>query len=245
MAAEGEAAKKEEEAEAKPKSPYALLVELEGAAVHARQAEYEALRSVLKDQKLEVPKSLFIRHCLNARPSAYVPALLDALGGKKQEVDDLVKEVKSGVTMYLSSPEATLNPIAEHLLAEAHKRHMEVALLTGEKESVAKSLVGRWGGDHGRIKVFTYEPGSRPFPRADVWLKMAKSIARTPRQCIALAGSSYSAKTALSAGMPCIALADEFTAFQDFGGTDTVLDADTEFDAAELLEVIAPVKPFI
>lgn len=245
MAAEGEAPKQEEETDAKLRSPYAMLVELEGAAVQARLAEYEALRSLLKDQKLDVPKHLFIRHCLNARPSAYLPALLDALGGKKQEFDDLVKEVKSGVTLYLSSPEASLNPVADQLLTAAHERHMDVAMLTAEKESVAKALVGRWGGNHGRTKVFAYEPGSKPYPRADVWLKVAKALSRTPRQCIVVAGSSYSAKTALSAGMRCIAIPDELTAFQDFSGTDAVLEGGEKVDAGALLESIAPPKPFI
>ncbi len=245
MAAEAEAVKQNETTDEAPRSPYAILVELEGAAVQARLAEYEALRSLLRDHKLDVPKQLFARHCIHASPSVYLPALLDALDAKKQASDELAKEIKSGVTMYLSSAEAHLNPVVGKLLTVAHDRHMDVAILTGEKESVAQALVGRWGGNHARTKLFAYEPGSKPFPRADVWLKVAKSLSRTPRQCIVLAGSSFSAKTALSAGMRCIAVPDEFTAFQDFSGTDAVLESQDDFDAVELLDLMAPLKPFI
>lgn len=245
MAAEAETDEMEVKTDERPRSPYAVLVELEGAAVQARLAEYEALHSLLSEHKVKVPKHLFARHCLNVPPTAYLPALLESLGGKKQASEELAREIKSGVTMYLSSQDAVLNPAAAKLLKVAHERYMDVAILTGAKDSVAQALVGRWGGDHTRTKVFAFEPGSKIFPRADVWLKVAKSISRTPRQCIVLAGSSFSAKTALSAGMRCIVIPDEFTAFQDFSGADAVLDPAEDFDAAALFDLIAPVKPFI
>lgn len=245
MAAKAEPVKQEKKTDETPRAPYAVLVELEGAAVRARLAEYETLRSLLSEQNMKVSKEDFARHALNALPSAYLSPLFDSLGAKKQVSDKLAGEIKSGITLFLSSPEADLVPAAEKLMAAAHQRHMDVALLTGEKESVAKALVGRWGNTHGRTRVFAYEPGSKPYPRADAWLKVAKSLSRTPRQCIVLVGSSYSAKTALSAGMRCVAMPDEFTLFQDFSGVDAVIEPDEDFSAAELLDLIAPLKPFI
>ncbi len=245
MAAKAEPVKQEKKADEPPRAPYAILIELEGAAVQARLAEYEALRSLLSEQKMKVSKEAFARHCLNAVPTGYLPALYDALGAKMKVSDKLAVEIKSGITLFLSSSEAVLVPAVEDLLKVAHQRHMDVALLTGEKETVAQALVGRWGANHGRTKVFAYEPGSKPYPRADVWLKVAKSLSRTPRQCIVLAGSSYSAKTALSAGMRCVAIPDEFTLFQDFSGVDAVLELGEQVNAAELLDLVAPPKPFI
>ncbi len=245
MAGDAEAVEQEATAEEKPRSPYALLVELEGAAVNARRAQYEALRSLLAEHKVDVKREHFSRFCLGVSPATYLPALIEALGGKKQIPDSLPADVKSGVTMFLSSPDATLNPAAEGLLNAAHERHMDVALLSSEKATVVQSLVGRWGGNHGRTKVFTFEPGSKTYPRADAWLKVAKGLSRTPSQCIVLAGSSYSVKTALSAGMRCVAVPDEFTAHQDYSGADAVLETAEDHDPRVLLDLIAPLKPFI
>ncbi len=54
-----------------------------------------------------------------------------------------------------------------------------------------------------------------------------------------------SAKAALSAGMRCVVVPDEFTVFQDFSGADVILDLESEFDPDELLNMLCPQnKPF-
>lgn len=227
------------------RSPYAVLYELEGVAVQARRAEYEALSSVLGDQKLDLSMSAYVRHCLNRAPAAYLPDLLEALGAKKGASNELVEEIQNGVTMYLSSSETEINPHVKQVLEAAVERHMDLAALTAMKEAVARGLLSRWGGMYERTKVHAFEPGTKPFPRADVWIKLAKALMRTPRQCVVLVGSQFSAKAALSSGMRCIAVPDEFTAFQDFSGVDAVLDGEQDMAPAELLDLVAPVQPFI
>ena len=69
-------------------------------------------------------------------------------------------------------------------------------------------------------------------------LKIAKAMSKSPRVCIALVSSMASCKSALSAGMRCVALPDAFTSFQDFGGADVVYEHGDEVAIEELLKTM-------
>ena len=76
----------------------------------------------------------------------------------------------------------------------------------------------------------------------DATLKVAKEMSKSPRQCVVLAGTMESCKSALSAGMQCVALPDRFTAFQDFSGAQEVLESQEDLDPQELGEVLFPAE---
>ncbi len=226
-------------------SPYALLFELEGVAIEARKAEFEVLQSLLREHKVDVTAHHFSKHCLNTSPRHYLPDLLELLGARKISANKLAEEIDSGMALYFSSSEAVLRSTLQAVLAAAAERDMPLAMLTAIKPSTAESLMKQLGLDQWNVQLFDFERQDRVFPRADSWLKMAKSLSRTPRQCLALAGSMVSSKSALSAGMRCVVIPDEFTLFQDFGGADVVVDSDAELDPNELLDMLCPLeRPF-
>lgn len=244
MPAETELASHETPKAGKASSQYVMLFELEGVAVAARQAEFETVRSLLGEQNLKVTPQHFARHCLNLPPSQYLPILMNVLGAKKASTDRLVSEVQSGVEMFLSSGDAALNPHVKKLLAAARARKIPIGMLSGIKESIAKSLAATWAGEAHEIQIFAYEPANKAHPRADTWLKLAKSLSCTPRQCVVIAGSMFSVKTALSAGMRCIVIPDSFTAFQDFSGADHIIDPGETMTEQEILDSVCPITPF-
>lgn len=231
----------------KPQSTYALLYELEGVAIHARRAEFEALKNILADCKVNFAPPVFARYCLNRAPEAYLPALIEALGIKKANEKEWAQDIRNGIGLYMASAEATLKPLVQQLVQLAVDRHMQVALLTHMKEAMVGSLLKQWAAPHDQAIVFVVDAGQHLSPRADAWLRLAKTLSRTPRQCVAVTGSHYSTRTALSCGMRCLVVPDEFSAFQDFGGADAVLDseADALDDLPALLDSVAPQKPFI
>ena len=99
----------------------------------------------------------------------------------------------------------------------------------------------RLGLTEPQVRLFAFkeeEKGS--FPRADVWLKAAKSLSKTARFCVAVTSSQVSAKSALSAGMRCVVAPDSFTNHQDFGGADLILDSWEDMSANEVLDAVVP-----
>ena len=78
----------------------------------------------------------------------------------------------------------------------------------------------------------------RDFPTADAWLKIAKQLGTKPQLCIVLASRSTACKAALSAGMRCIVIPDQYTSFQDFGGADFVVDEAEPSVVETVLELV-------
>lgn len=228
-----------------PRSPYAVLVELEGVAANVRRAEYEALCNLITDGSTPMNIALYVRHCLNRSPAAYLKSLLAALGSKTKDVAGLAKQIEDGISIYLTSADAKINPRVAELIAEAIRRQMEVVVVTGCAEATAKAALERWGSPYDQLKVFSHAYQDRPSPDLDEWLRAAKSASRPSRQCVALAGSHLAVKAALAATMRCIAVPDEYTEFEDFSGAAAVLDADADGSAAELLLGVAPEMPLI
>ena len=233
----------EKEKSEKVEARYALLFELESVAVNGRQAAFEVLRSILSDHNVDFTEVHYSRYCLAPAPELYLATLLEALGCKKLNAQKLVDEVNNGIRVQLSSSEAVLNPLVDALLRIAEERGVQTGALTCLPGNAGRTIAGKLGLSKRGVALYPQAAEADPsFPRADTWLKVAKEMGKSPRQCVVLASTMESCKTALSAGMQCVALPDRFTAFQDFGGAQRVLESEEALDPGELAEVLFPVE---
>lgn len=239
MPAAAKKSKSEKSEKSDVRYPYAMLVDLEGVGVAVRQAEFETLCTVLEPYKVTMTPAAFVRHCLTGSPSQYLGPLLDTLGARVQPSRELAKEVENGIALYLSSPEAVPHPTVHALIQSAQNR-LEQVLITRRKAPQVEALVERWDVPDAGLHVLAFEAEGDAFPAPDIWRRAAQSLARTPRHCIAVVGSRRAAKAALAAGLRCVAIPDEYTRFEDFGGVDMVVDDPGDVDPDELLTWLAP-----
>ena len=225
---------------AQSQSPYAFLFELETLAVAGRNAAYEVLSSLLTGKKVELSQTLFARFGLHPSPAHYLPGLLSAAGAGKLSVDKLAREVESGMALYFSSNEAVLNTGFDQLLSAMLDKDISAGALSSLPEEQGAALMKKLGLDERGVELFSCDAGKHVFPRADTWMKVVKSSGRSPRNCLALVSSHDSCKSALSAGIHCVAMPDAFTAFEDFGGADLVADSYGDLDVKDLLDHCFP-----
>jgi len=221
-------------------SNYAIFFELEGFAGNGRGATFNVLKSLLQERGSKLDVGLFSRYCLDAFPENYLAELLDSLGGSKGSVDKLVEDVKSGVVMELSSKSAKLDATFKKLLAAAHEKGVALATLSSLPEEKAQALADSLGLSEYGVTVFSFPDANHHFPGADGWLKVAKAVGKTSFHCAVLAASQAAAKSALSAGMCCAVVPDEYTSFQDFSGVNAVYDSLGDADIDELLTMLCP-----
>lgn len=221
-------------------SNYAIFFELEGFAGNGRDATFSVLKSLLQGQGSKLDVGLFSRYCLDAFPENYLADLLESLGGSKGSVDKLAEDVKSGVLMELSSKSTKLDASLKKLLAAAHEKGIALATLSSLPEEKAQALVESLGlGEYG-VQVFSFPDPDHHFPGADCWLKVAKALGKTSFHCAVLAASQAAAKSALSAGMCCAVVPDQYTLFQDFSGVNAIYDSLGDADIDELLNTLCP-----
>lgn len=220
----------------------AVLFELENVAVGGRRIVYDVLSRLLKERKARLTPALFSRFCLDTPPSRFVPRLLSVLDKGKTSPEKLIADFCAQRRKALAETTAVADTELKGLLGELIKREVPVGALSELADGDFAKRLGRMGLADIRIKILPLTAEDRAAPTADAWLKLAKSLSASPSACIAVATGAASAKAAVSGGMRCVAVVDEFTAFQDFGGADFVtdtLDADAVAGILAILEATA------
>lgn len=224
-------------------SRYAVLFELEGIAGSGRQATFEVLHSIFGEQGHEILPAHVSRFCLRPAPEQYMAELLDAVGANRQSASKLVEDARSGIAMQLSSKTTSLPDPVKALLQAAKNSGAPLAALTALSKATAEALMESLGMNELGVELFAVEnPEEGHFPRADSWLKVAKVLNRSPFDCGVIASTHDACKSALSAGMRCVALPDRFTAFEDFSGANATVE---DLGAAKAEDVLLDLCPHI
>lgn len=224
-------------------SRYAVLFELEGIAGSGRQATYHVLKSILGEQGHEVLPAHISRFCLRPSPDQYMADLLEAVGANRQSAGKLIEDARSGIAMQLSSKTTSLSDPIRNLLQATRDAGAPLAALTALSKATAEALMESLGLNDLGVQLFSVEnPEEGHFPRADSWLKVAKALDRSPFDCGVIASTHDACKSALSAGMRCVALPDAFTSFEDFSGANAIVD---DLDAVKAEDVLLDLCPHI
>lgn len=218
----------------------AMIIELDGVLFDVRSALCETATATLKKAGVALKPGHFSQFGLYANPGVMAQHLVEGTGASAAVASDLAAALSQRVESFLQS-EAKSPAGLEKLIKVAGQRGIPVAVLTALPEGSVRAAMDRLGLTAAGVRLFAYadeEVGG--FPRADIWLRVAKGMAKTARFCVAVTSSQVSAKSALSSGMRCVVIPDGFTSHQDFSGADVVLDAWDDLSAAELLDAVAP-----
>ncbi len=220
---------------------FSLLFQLEDMAVDGRRALFEAVKKILSEQKIVFTPALFSRYCLGVPPAVFAQPLIDALGVKKITAEKMVEEIESRVIESLTSG-VKLDARLSKILHAAAEREVSMGAIGFLPEEPAQGLMAKLGlTDLGVKWLPVKDPDPlRTFPGANAWLRAAKAMGQKPHHCGVLAASMIACKSALSADMLCVAVPDEMTAFQDYGGAIMILDSLDQVSPKELLDCLFP-----
>ena len=214
-----------------------IVFKLEGVAFHGRRMMYEAIQQVLKEKKIELSPILFSRYCSQHPLDQGLAMLLKAVGKQKMSSEKLVAAANERFSHSLTDQSLELDKNVENLISEAEKENTVVGAVSALPEECASKLMSRFGLSE-FVKLELFENTSHIFPTKNCWLHLAKTLGASPHQCVALVTSALSCQSALAAGMRCAVMPDEFTAFQDFGGADLVIEDNEKFDVKKLMALL-------
>lgn len=217
---------------------FTILFEIENTASGGRKALHEAVGKAVSAAGGKLSPVVFARYALEPDPEAYADVVLQASGAKNGNAEAFVSAVRAHIGAYFQD-RSELNAGLGKLIDAAHAAGLVVGAISSLSEEVAAQLLGRLGLAD-KIKVFHVKDVEKGYPRADSWLKASKQFGRPSRNCIVVASCMTACKSALSAGMRCVVVTDEFTAHQDFSGADIVLDSWDEMSAREVLGALLP-----
>ena len=231
-----EATAKEQTGKQGGTTEYGLLVDLDGVGLSGKKAEYQALNRALGANKLTQPA--FMKHCMLAAPEQYAEKLIAATGSNAS-AGKLVEQVRAAISEQLSAAGSLQDGLLKFLTAATSKTSA-IGVMTSLPEELAGALMTRFGLAQLNVKLLAVKDPEKGFPRADLWLKLARQLGKSPRSCVAVTANQAGCKTALSAGMRCIALPGEYSGFEDFSGADLVLESWDEMSAKDIFEATMP-----
>ncbi|MCA1809646.1 MAG: hypothetical protein ABR497_04860 [Kiritimatiellia bacterium] len=215
-----------------------LVFDLEYTAYPGGDSMYRALEASLKKRDIELTPVLFARHGLACPTPRRLNRLLESLGQEKHKTEELAEEIDKHFRQALEDSQPS-----QHLckvLQEAAANKTPLGVISGLDEELTRALIDRlklpteplllhqaWREINGR---------TRPEP----WLQLAVALQAVPSQCVALTACAAAANSALVAGMHCVVIPDNHSAFQDFGGADMVIENPRELQLQPLLALVTP-----
>ena len=200
-------------------------MELETVAVRGRPVMYAVLKKLLKGEGVSLTPVLFSRFCLDRPPREFLPALLEVSGKKAKSGAALAADFEKRFRASLIEEGLSLDTGAKRLLDFAAAQSRRVGVLSRLDRDGAAALAQSLGFTDSGVCVMSYPSVDRPFPIVDAWLTLAREMGLRPAACTAVVTSSAACTAALAARMFCVAVPDEYTAFQDFGGADAVVES--------------------
>lgn len=214
----------------------AMLVELDHVAAPGRKFMFDALKKLLAERDVNLTPSIYRTYCTGGCPRAFVPKMLAALDKKRISADKFAAELTAAVQAAFDSSPVESPKALIKMMGKARERGMALGALTSLSEERAAKIISRLGMDKLGLQVVSV-PAVLEFPTADGWLRLSKKVGVTRARCTALVSSGPAARSALSGGLRCIVVPDEFTAHQDFGGADAVAPELTDSQVAGIFSI--------
>lgn len=214
-----------------------FVAELEHVMVASRPFLFDAIAEALKPHGVTLDPVMFRKHCLKAQLDSIGDALAGQLGSAIPDAAALNRAIAEAYHAKLAAAVSANERFVE-LLREAKNHSAQFAAITALPDELARGVIDRAGLAGDTLKVFSLPDSEKGFPRVEAWMKVCRSLNRNPRSCVAVTSGHDPCKAALSAGLRCIALPDEYTAHHDFSGADAVIESADESDLPELLGLL-------
>jgi beta-phosphoglucomutase-like phosphatase (HAD superfamily) len=222
--------------EKQERATHALILELEYVAAKKRKVEFDSIQGAVKTKGVELTSVLFSRSGMSPLSRSAITSVLKQAGKKADAIEKAVAEVDKKVAAYCAN-DAELDKGVEKLIKAAQKKGIPVLAFTALPEAVAQTLMNKLGLTDLGVELIIPDEVKESFPRADSWLKMLKKCDKEDATLIAVISSQIACKGALTAGAACIAVPDEFTAFQDFSGAKMLLESVSDVRPQEILDL--------
>ena len=210
-----------------------LVFELEKLAMPGQRLLFEACQKVLKDKQVALTPVLWSRFGLATPLAQGLGRLLAMLDKKALVADKLARAIQDIFFREIARPAVKLNAALNTLLTEAAKLNIKIGALSFLPDEQAQALLVHLGLQE-RVCLCVVQKAAVSVPTPDCWLMTCKAIGVPARRCVAVVESTVACNAALEADLRCVVVPDEFTAYQDFGGADQVVEDLKDVHAKDL-----------
>ena len=213
----------------------AIVFDLDGVIIDSEAVHHRAYEIALAPFGVDqIPLDIYSEHWSNAGTGLeYAERTWPGVRGPE------LKARKEAIFLDLLRTEAPLRPGAARAVRELSNR-WPIALATGSQRAAALSVLDRFG-----LRVMFREivgredyPNDKPAP--DAYEVACRRLGCEPRRCLAIEDSIKGLQAAVQAGMPCIAVPNEYTKAGDFTAAIERLPAMTDLTVSRIERLLRP-----
>ena len=211
----------------------AVIFDFDGVLIDSEGLQYKAYSEVLAGFGVEVSVEEYARHWIAAgRGPEYAVEKYQL----KIEPNDL-RQLKHPVYHQILRREVTLMPFVKETLGELSGTHPLAIATNSNLQDVSFVIEDFDLGDFFRV-VTTREDYARAKPCPDAFLAAAESLGFPPSECLVIEDAHKGVLAAQAAGIPVIAVPNQYTADNDFSaGALMVLQDLSKLNCALLAEL--------
>jgi HAD superfamily hydrolase (TIGR01509 family) len=189
-----------------------VVFDLDGVLIDSEGLQYRAYSEVLASFGVGVSREVYAREWIAAGHGAeYAIATFDLPLSPEE-----LRERKHPIYHRMLSEGVQLMPGAAEAVARMAK-HFSVAVATNSNQSDTELALERTGLRPDFNAVVTRERYERPKPAPDAFLAAARAVSVPPARCLVVEDSERGVRAASAAGIPAVAVPNEWTRESDFG----------------------------
>ena len=216
------------------KQPWALILDLDTAAVDGVEALYAAYAEALSAQGIALDPVLFARFLLGEPTAGGLNALLALLKQPRDKAAKVIEALQPALEQALLK--APVRPVSKALAELVVQRGGRVLALTSLAPEVAARLLAQVGlaADTPVVQV---HPEGCGVLGSDAWFRTVHTAQIPEHRCFALTATADSSRAAVCSHLTTAACLGPLTEHQDFGGVDWLGKGASAKDAAAIFEI--------
>jgi beta-phosphoglucomutase-like phosphatase (HAD superfamily) len=221
------------------KSTIGIIFILEDLGFDGKSVLYQAYRESFKPYDINFDQALFSRACLTPSIEQGINNILSIVDSVKEAPEKLTITTQKFFSDSLDSDHLSINQEIKRLIFSSDHSAIKWGGLSALPLETANNLLS-YMDNQNKLELQTVKNASVHFPSKSIWHKMTAKMGILPRSCIALTTTANACKSALSAGLRCVAAPDQFTAFQDFSGVDLLVEDFKQVTLENITELLTP-----
>lgn len=222
-------------------SPKGLFFELEYVPFRGRKTTFDVLKKKLAEKGIAFDKVIFSRFGLDVPLTQLLEVVVKQSGKTRLSVEKLAADLTDACSEAFGSEKMKLESPFGKAVKAIMAGGIKLGAVTQVDPGLAGRLVARLALENAEVRTVQYSTDTAAI-QPNPWLRLTGMVSVPISSSVALVTSAAACRSALAARMRCIAITDEFTSCQDFGGADMILDEFTDASAARISDFLKAQK---
>ncbi|MDD4873159.1 MAG: HAD family phosphatase, partial [Kiritimatiellae bacterium] len=193
----------------------AVLFDHDGTLVDSEPTHWNLWKAILPKYGVEVSEDEY-RQCYLGIPASREAELIVQKHSLPVQPGDLAKEKEVVLRDFLATRSFPLMPHVFETLTFFKNRNLKLGVVTGAARTDVKHTLKTYGLSHFFDVIASADDVVNSKPAPDVYLYATGVLGIPPEKCLAIEDTANGVRSAVSAGLTCLAVINEYSIHEDF-----------------------------